>query len=133
MLLYAPFRLTAIMGLKIQENLFKNPQTCIWRFFHKFKLCLDLKVMWWCSMRIHLFVWIFLSWGQAMAHINRYQPKSLEDLMNVVDDFALNVDESMLRKMEGANLGIQEKGHWMSSLRSFINKFIGNKEYKIIV
>ena len=46
-----------------------------------------------------------------MAHNNRYQPKSLEDLMNVVDDFALNVDESMLRKMEGANLGIQEKGH----------------------
>ena len=41
----------------------------------------------------------FSFWSQAMAHVVRCQPATLDDLKNVVNDFALNFDPEKARSM----------------------------------
>ena len=41
----------------------------------------------------------FSFWGQAMSHVSRCQPKTINQLKTIVEDFAANMDEEMVRKM----------------------------------
>ena len=41
----------------------------------------------------------FLLWGQALAHVVRCQPKTIDELKAIVNDFAVNLGEEKIRSM----------------------------------
>ena len=41
----------------------------------------------------------FSLWGQAMAHVVRCQPKTIDELKAIVNDFAVNMGEEKIRSM----------------------------------
>ena len=41
----------------------------------------------------------FSLWGQALAHVVRCQPKTIDELKAIVNDFAVNLGEEKIRSM----------------------------------
>ena len=41
----------------------------------------------------------FFFWGQAMSHVYRGQPRTIDDLKEVVGDFSVNMDRELDRKV----------------------------------
>ena len=41
----------------------------------------------------------FSFWGQALAHVERIMPSTIQDLKNIVEDFAANLEPDKIRKM----------------------------------